>query len=106
MITLNNLVNTGQRLEQEKNTKISMKDNEQKTVHSSLLQEQLKKKQKNKNKKRTIKAEIDTKNFLSKFGKQKCVVTNKQILKDNLSTWCGVISVTDEQFFDKYCSLI
>ena len=102
MITLNNLVNTGQRLEQEKNTKISMKDNEQKTVHSSLLQEQLKKNKKT----RTIKAEIDTKNFLSKFGKQKCVVTNKQILKDNLSTWCGVISVTDEQFFDKYCSLI
>ena len=51
MITLNNLVNTGQRLEQEQNTKISMKDNEQKTVHSSLLQEQLKKTKKQEQKK-------------------------------------------------------
>ena len=51
MITLNNLVNTGQRLEQEKNTKISMKDNEQKTVHSSLLQEQLRKTKKTRTKK-------------------------------------------------------
>ena len=31
----------------------------------------------NKNKIRTIKAEINTKNFLSKFGKQKCTVINK-----------------------------
>ena len=34
MIILNNLVNTGQRMEQEKNTQILMKDSEQKTVHS------------------------------------------------------------------------
>ena len=34
MIILNNLVNTGQRMEQEKNTQILMKDNKQKTVHS------------------------------------------------------------------------
>ena len=33
MIILNNLVNTGQRMEQEKNTQILMKDNKQKTVH-------------------------------------------------------------------------
>ena len=34
MIILNNLVNTGQRMEQEKNTQILMKDSKQKTVHS------------------------------------------------------------------------
>ena len=34
MIIQNNLVNTGQRMEQEKNTHILMKDNKQKTVHS------------------------------------------------------------------------
>ena len=34
MIILNNHVNTGQRMKQENNTQILMKDNEQKTVHS------------------------------------------------------------------------
>ena len=33
MIILNNLVNIGQRMEQEKNTQILMKDNGEKTVH-------------------------------------------------------------------------
>ena len=33
VIILNNLVNTGQRMEQEKNIQILMKDNKQKTVH-------------------------------------------------------------------------
>ena len=37
MIILNNLVNTGQRMEQEKNTQILMKDNEQKAVHSFFI---------------------------------------------------------------------
>ena len=60
----------------KKKTQTQMKDNEQKTVHSffyirtDLLE--------NKNKIRTIKAEIDTKNFLSKFGKQKGSVINKR----------------------------
>ena len=34
MIILNNLVNTGQRMEQEKSAQILMEDNEQKIVHS------------------------------------------------------------------------
>ena len=36
MIILNNLVNTGQRMEHGKNTQILMKGKEQKTVHSFL----------------------------------------------------------------------
>ena len=35
---------------------------------------------------RIIKTEINTKNLLSKFGKQKCTVINKQKLKDDLFT--------------------
>ena len=42
MIILNNLVNTGQRIEQEKDTQILMKDNEQKTVHSFFIKTILK----------------------------------------------------------------
>ena len=34
-------------------------------------------KKQQKNKIRTIKVEINTKNFLSKFGKRKCTVINK-----------------------------
>ena len=52
-----------------------MKDNKQKTVHSNNFKR--KDLLENKNKIRTIKAEINTKNFLSKFGKQKCTVINK-----------------------------
>ena len=37
MIILNNLVNTVQRMEQEKDIQILMKDNKQKTVHSSFF---------------------------------------------------------------------
>ena len=79
MIILNNLVNTGQRMEQEKNTNT---DERLQTKHSTLffirtiLIEQWELLE-NKNKIRTIKAEINTKNFLSKFGKQKCTVINK-----------------------------
>ena len=36
MIILNNQVNTAQKMEQEKDTHILIKDNEQKTVHSFL----------------------------------------------------------------------
>ena len=46
---------------------------EQKTVHSFFIRTILKEQWdllENKNKIRTIKAEINTKNFLSKFGKQ------------------------------------
>ena len=53
---------------------------EQKTVHSFFIRTILKEQWdllENKNKIRTIKAEINTKNFLSKFGKQKCTVINK-----------------------------
>ena len=49
-----------------------MKDNEQKTVHSFFIRKILKEQwdlPENKNKIRTIKAEINTKNVLSKFGK-------------------------------------
>ena len=56
-----------------------MKDNEQKTVHFflwTILKEQWDLLV-SKNKIRTIMAEITTKNFLSKFGKQKCTVINK-----------------------------
>ena len=42
MIILNNLVNTGQRMEQEKNAHILMKDSEQKTVHSFFYQNNFK----------------------------------------------------------------
>ena len=37
MIILINLVNTDQRIEQEKDTQILMKDNKQKTVHLFFL---------------------------------------------------------------------
>ena len=53
---------------------------EQKTVHSFFIRTILKEQWdllENKNKIRTIKAEINTKNFLSKFGKQKCTAINK-----------------------------
>ena len=42
MIVLNNLVNTSQRTEQEKNKQILMKDNRQKTVHSFFIRTILK----------------------------------------------------------------
>ena len=61
-----------------------MKDNEQKTVHSNNFRR--KDLLENKNKIRTIKAEVNTKNVLSKFGKQKCTVINKKISNDYLST--------------------
>ena len=72
MIIRNNLVNTGQRMEHKKNTQILMKDNKQKTIHFFFIRTILKEQWdllENKNKIRTIKAEINTKNFLSKFGK-------------------------------------
>ena len=56
---------------------------EQKTVHSFFIRTILKEQWdllENKNNQgwiRTIKAEINTKNFLPKFGKQKCTVINK-----------------------------
>ena len=80
MIILNNLVNTVQRMEQEKNTQILKKDNEQKTVQSFFIKTILKEQRdllENKTKTRTIKAEINTRNFLSKFGKQKCTGIKK-----------------------------
>ena len=80
MIIWNNLVNTGQRMEHKKKTQILMKDNKQKTIHFFFIRTILKEQWdllENKNKIRTIKAEINTKNFLSKFGKQKCTVINK-----------------------------
>ena len=85
------------------------KNNKQKTVHSFFIRTILNEQWdllENTNKIRTIKAEINTRNFLSKFGKQKCTGINKSISKDNLSTRWGVISTTDEQNFDKYCSSI
>ena len=66
-------------MEQEKDTGILMKDNEQKTVHFfiwTILKEQWDLLV-SKNKIRTIMAEITTKNFLSKLGKQKCTEINK-----------------------------
>ena len=66
MIVLNNLVNTSQRTEQEKNKQILMKDNRQKTVHSffirTILQEQWDLLE-NKNKIRTIKTKSIQKTF-------------------------------------------
>ena len=53
---------------------------ERKTVHSFFIRTILKEQWdllENKNKIRTIKVEINTKNFLSKFRKQKCIVINK-----------------------------
>ena len=88
---------------------MQVKDNNQKIVHSFFIRTILKEQWdllENKNKIRTIKVEINTKNFLSKFRKQKCIVINKQVSKDNLSTKWGVISTTDEQNFDKYSSSI
>ena len=77
---LNSLVNAGQRMEQEKKTHVLMKDNAQKTVHSFFIRT-ISKEQwdllENKNKIRTIKTELNTKNFLSKFGKQKCTLIYK-----------------------------
>ena len=71
---------TDQRMEQEKHTQILSKDNKQKTVHyffiTTILKEQWDLLE-NKNRIRIIKTEIKTKNFLSKFGKQKCTVINK-----------------------------
>ena len=66
-------------MEQEKNTPILMKD-KQSTAQYFFIRTILKEQWdllENKNKIRTIKAEINTKNFLSKFGKQKCTVINK-----------------------------
>ena len=59
-------------MEQEKYTQILMKVNDQKTVHSFFIRTILKEKWdllENKNKIRTIKAEINTKKLLSEFGK-------------------------------------
>ena len=68
MIILNNLVNTGQKMDQEKRWyTLVYKKNFKRAMR--LLE--------NKNKIRTIKAEINTKNLLSKFGKQKYTVINK-----------------------------
>ena len=53
---------------------------ERKTVHSFFIRTILKEQWdllENKNKIRTIKAEINTRNFLSKFGKQKCTGISK-----------------------------
>ena len=57
-----------------------MKGNEQKTVHSFFIRTILKEQWdllENKNKIRKIEAEINTKKFLSNFGKQKCTAINK-----------------------------
>ena len=67
-------------MEQEKNTQILMKGNKPKIVHSFFIRTILKEQWdllENKNKIRKIEAEINTKNFLSKFGKQKCTAINK-----------------------------
>ena len=88
-----NQVNTDSWNKKE-NTQMLMKDNEQTTVHSFFIRTILKKQWdllENKKNIRTSNVEINTKNFLSKFGKQKCTVINKEILKDNLSTRWGVI---------------
>ena len=59
-----------------------MKDNKQKTVYTlSFYKNNFKRTMrfigKKKNRKRTFKAEINTKNFLSKFRRQKCTAINK-----------------------------
>ena len=57
-----------------------MKDNKQRTVHSFYIRAILKEQRnllENKNRIRTIKAEINTKNYLSNFGKQRCTLINK-----------------------------
>ena len=67
-------------MEHKKKKQILMKDNKQKTIHFFFIRTILKEQWdllENKNKIRTIKAEINTKNFLSKFGKQKCTAINK-----------------------------
>ena len=59
-------------MEHEKYTQILTKVNEQKTVHSFFIRTILKEQWdllENKNKIKTIKAEINTKKLLSKFGK-------------------------------------
>ena len=80
MIILGNPVNTGQRMEQEKDTQILIKitNKRQYTLFfiRTILNEQWDLLE-NKNKIRTIKAEINTRNVLSKFGKQKCTGINK-----------------------------
>ena len=66
MIVLNNLVNTSQKTEQEKNKQILMKDNRQKTVHSFFIRTILKEQWdllENKNKIRTIKTKSIQKTF-------------------------------------------
>ena len=66
MIVLNNLVNTSQRTEQEKNKQILMKDNRQKTVQSFFIRTILKEQWdllENKNKIRTIKTKSIQKTF-------------------------------------------
>ena len=71
MISLNNLVNTGQRMEHKENTywwKIMNKRQYTLFFIRTILKEQWDLLE-NKNKIRTIKAEINTENFLSKFGK-------------------------------------
>ena len=65
-------------MEQEKT--YFWKDNEQKTVPSFFIRKISKEQWDllgNKNRIRTIKTEINTKNFLSKLGKSKCTVINK-----------------------------
>ena len=100
--------NTGQKMEQEKTRRYWWKITN-KRQYSLFYKNDFEKTMwytEEKNKIRTIKTEIDTKNSLSKFGKQICTVINKEISKDNLSTKWGVISTTDKQIFDKYCNSI
>ena len=79
MIILNNLVNTDQKMEQEKKNRYWWKVTNKRQY--TLFVRKISKEQwdllENKNKISTIKTEINTKNFLSKFGKQKCTVINK-----------------------------
>ena len=74
VIILSNIVNTGQRMEQEKKSQILMEDNDEKTVHPVFT--------------RTILKE------------------QWDLLEDNLYKRWGIISTTDKQNFDKYCSSI
>ena len=79
MIILNNVVNIGQRMEQEKNRylrKITEKRQYTLFFIKPILKEQLHLLE-NKNKIGTIKANLNTKSFLSKFRKQRCTVINK-----------------------------
>ena len=80
MIILNNPVNIVQSMEQEKTHKHLWKITGRKDSTlffiRPILKEQLDLLE-NKNKIRTIKADLNTKNFLCKFRKQRCTVINK-----------------------------